>query len=153
MWLDVVNLADPASVATTNRRFRGAGVSYLLAKALGSTHARGRYVNVSDGGHIENLALYQLLRRRCAVIIATDGEADAKMTFSSLATLMRFARIDLGVRLEIDLEPLRETGNGWSKSCWVAGTIHYGPSETGTFLYIKASVDGSEPEDLRRYKE
>ena len=37
------------------------------------------YLNLSDGGHVENLALYELLRRRCKFIIAIDGEADPEV--------------------------------------------------------------------------
>jgi hypothetical protein len=41
-------------------------------------------VNFSDGGHIENLAIYQLLKRHCQLITAVDGEADPKMAFNGL---------------------------------------------------------------------
>jgi hypothetical protein len=37
--------------------------------------------NLSDGGHIENMAVYELLRRRCKFIISIDGEADPQSTF------------------------------------------------------------------------
>ena len=37
---------------------------------------RSNYLNLSDGGHVENLALYELLRRRCKFIIAIEtGES------------------------------------------------------------------------------
>ena len=35
-----------------------------------------RWLNLSDGGHIENLAIYELLRRRCKFIVCVDGESD-----------------------------------------------------------------------------
>jgi hypothetical protein len=31
---------------------------------------------LSDGGHFENLALYELIRRRCRLIVLCDGTAD-----------------------------------------------------------------------------
>lgn len=48
---------------------------YLLREARGQLDASHDLVNVSDGGHLENLAIYELLRRRCELIIAIDGEA------------------------------------------------------------------------------
>ncbi len=147
-------LPNPAGVEGRhwyNRVFRGAGPSYLVKEAMGSTHARGSYVNVSDGGHIENLGVYQLLRRRCARIIAVDGEADPDMTFGSLSVLMRYARIDLGIEIDIDLDPLRKNANGLSRAHWAVGRIEYGNGQTGELLYIKSSTTGDEPEDLRQF--
>ncbi len=117
----------------------------------GTFSLEGRYVNVSDGGHIENLGVYELLRRRCRLIIAVDGEADADMGFNGLVTLLRFARIDLGISINIDLEKLRKP-EGYSRSHWVQGTIDYGNGETGTLLYLKSSLTGDEAPYLHAYK-
>ena len=46
------------------------------AEAVGDLDARGLHVNLSDGGHLENLASYQMLKRRFRGIIAVDAEAD-----------------------------------------------------------------------------
>jgi hypothetical protein len=64
------------------------------------------FVFLTDGGHIENLGIYELLKRRCALILAIDGEADPEMTSSSLVQLERFARIDLGTQLVLNWEPI-----------------------------------------------
>ena len=66
-----------------------------------------RWVNVSDGGHIENLAAIELLRRRCRFIILGDGEADPQFHFGGLATLIHIARVDLGIDIDIHLDQLR----------------------------------------------
>src|SRR5205807_2489956 len=75
---------------------------------------KSRYLNGSDGGHIENLGIYELLRRRCKFIIAVDGEADPKRTFGGLLKMTQYARIDLGVKIDPDLGDLRldAAGNG-----------------------------------------
>ena len=70
------------------------GLSYLLQEMFGWADETRPYLNVSDGGHIENLGVYELLRRRCKYIVAIDGEEDAKMTFHGLTTLQRLAFID-----------------------------------------------------------
>ena len=56
---------------------------------------------MTDGGNIENLGIYALLKRRCRVIIAVDAEADPTMSFGSFLTLERYARIDLGVTIDL----------------------------------------------------
>ena len=46
---------------------------YLLKEMFSWTHARGHFVNLSDGGHTgDNVGIYPLLQRRCQVIIACD---------------------------------------------------------------------------------
>ena len=59
---------------------------------------------LSDGGHFENIALYEMLRpaRRVGFAFATDGGADGDYQFSDLAILIRLVRIDFGVELEVD---------------------------------------------------
>jgi hypothetical protein len=104
----------------------GPGSISLLREALGVLDASGAYVNVSDGGHLENLGGDELLRRRCKVIIAIDGEADPELEFESLRTLMRYSWIDLGARIDVDLEPLRRGKDGLSARHVAIGTIRYG---------------------------
>ncbi len=48
------------------------------------------------------------------MIITTDTAADPDMKFTSLAALIRYARIDLGVRIDIKVEPLRRKVDGES---------------------------------------
>ena len=42
-------------------------------------------IQLSDGGHFENLALYELIRRKLGLIILSDGGADPKFNFDDLA--------------------------------------------------------------------
>src|ERR1041384_3646987 len=65
------------------------------------------WLNLSDGGHIENMAVYELLRRRCKFIISVDGEADPPSTFHGHLTLVRHAQIDFGIRIDPKLNELR----------------------------------------------
>lgn len=86
----------------------------LLREMLSMLDETQPWVNLSDGGHIENLAAIELLRRRCRFIIIGDGigdgEADPKLHFNGLATLIRYARIDLGIDIAIELDDLRLVG-------------------------------------------
>ena len=56
---------------------------------------RTRYLNLSDGGYIENLGIYEFLRRRCKFVIAIDGEADPQWYFGGLLTLTQLAKMDM----------------------------------------------------------
>jgi len=117
------------------------------------------WVNVSDGGHIENLATYELLRRRCKFIVCVDGEADPKFTFHGLMTLIRHAQLDHGVRIDPKLDDIRPNSeSGYSRTHYHLCRIHYpekgpnGEKLTGLLLYIKLSVTGNESELIRRYR-
>lgn len=139
--------------------------SVLLREALSKLDETHDWVNLSDGGHIENLAGIELLRRRCKYIIIGDGEADPMLHFAGLARLMRYASIDLGIGIDIDLDALRlrasteERDAGQvSDAHWTVGTITYPPTdgtgatETGYLLYIKSSFTGDESEMIREYR-
>lgn len=150
-WLPNPRILRNLSWLTRRSLQRGPGPKYLLKESLGHLDTKGRYINVSDGGHIENLGLFELLRRRCKLIIAVDGERDPDMQFGSLVKLLLYARIDLGIEIDIDLEPLRKNEQGFSSTHWVLGTIRYADGETGSLLYIKASLTGDEYEYIRNY--
>jgi uncharacterized short protein YbdD (DUF466 family) len=130
----------------------GVGPFYLLKELLSKIDASSRYVNASDGGHIENLGIYELLRRRCKYIIACDCEADPDLTFSGLAKLIRYARINMGIDININLNEVRAHPLGLSRQQCAMGRIDYGQDEIGQLLYIKASVTGDENEYIRQYR-
>ncbi len=56
---------------------------------------------LTDGGHHENTAVLPLLARRLGCIVALDNGADPDYAFEDLGNLIRMARIDLGVHLEV----------------------------------------------------
>ncbi len=129
------------------------GPLYFLSElfGLGAKFTRG-YINLSDGGHLENLGVFELLRRRCEYIIAIDAEADPDMAFNGLATMIRLARTDMGIDIDIDTEDLRKDDTGLSRRHWALGKINYSKDEVGELLYIKSSVTGSENEYITEYR-
>ena len=111
------------------------------------------WVNLSDGGHIENLATIELLRRRCKLIVIGDCEADGNFHFGGMATLMRTARLDLGVQIEIDLDQLYLDAQGNNNAHFSIGRITYpGDSDYGYLLYLKSSCTGDEDDVIREYR-
>jgi hypothetical protein len=123
----------------------------LLSELFAQTDARSQFINLSDGGHFENLGLYELIRRRCRFIIAGDGEEDSNYTFESLGGAVRKCRADFGVEIEIDPKRIRPTGD-WSATHFVIGRIRYPDAPSGWLLYLKSSMTGDEPEDVMQYK-
>jgi hypothetical protein len=124
---------------------------------FGRVDEKGLYLNITDGGHIENLGVYELLRRRCKYIVAVDGEHDPSMTFHALTTLQRLAAIDLGVTIEINLDDLRLRPEGVSRSHFQMCRIDYprvGNQEAGVgyLIYVKLSLTGNEGEFIKRYR-
>jgi hypothetical protein len=155
-WLALLNIRlgywmrKPAGRAGL---FQGApGLVYLLKEMIGAISERAPWVYVSDGGHIENLGVYELLRRRCKYIVAVDGEQDERMTFGALTNLQRLASIDLGVTIDINLDDLRLNDEGLSRSHFRFCRIGYPGDHYGYLLYVKLSLTGNEGEFLRRYR-
>ena len=116
---------------------------------------RFRALHLSDGGHFENLGLYELVRRHCRYIIVSDCGADEEVLFDDLAIALRTIREDFGVEIDLDVSPLRPDENGKARQHAVIGTIHYnGLSglDKGTLLYFKPTLTGDEPPDVLQYR-
>jgi hypothetical protein len=71
----------------------------LLSEMLGHTNDDSAYVYLSDGGHFENLGLYEMVRRRCRYIIVTDAGCDPDFRFEDLGNAVRKIALDLGVTI------------------------------------------------------
>ncbi len=128
----------------------------FLTEFFGRTNGKGEYVHLSDGGHFENLGVYELIRRRARYIVALDAASDADSSDDSLATLIRLCRIDFGVRIKIDTSPLRvAAGDKLTKTHVAVGTIHYDDLDQGempgVLVYVKSSLTGDEPPDIQKY--
>ena len=153
-------LPNPAKVEAGGKTFGGVGPGFLFLELFGLLNERSRYVNVSDGGHIENLGLYELLRRRCKYIVICDAENDPKLTFSSLAKVKQYALIDGSVDIDLDLTEVCGGPDHWtgkesaagSRCCWAVGRVRYDSGEDGHILYLKASVTMREAIDLCSYR-
>ena len=129
----------------------GVGPLYLIYELFGCINAKKRYINISDGGHLENMGAYELLRRRCRYIIIGDGEADSDHSFHGLATFIRYAQIDMGIKIDINLDDIKKNKKGLSNKHYVCGKIHYTDEEKGCLLYIKSSMTGDENVYIHEY--
>lgn len=112
----------------------------------------GKDVLLSDGGHFENLALYELVRRHCRYIVVSDCGMDADTAFDDFANAVRRVREDFGVEIRIDLSPLRPGPDGLARQPMVAGDIEYPSGDMGVLLLVKPTLVGHEPSDIAQYK-
>jgi hypothetical protein len=122
----------------------------LLNEMMGNTTDGSKYVNLSDGGHFENLGLYEMVRRRCRYIVISDGGCDPDFAFEDLGNAMRKISLDLGVsitfyglstlktRAQEDRSDLNNQPTS-NPDLFAIGTIHYEPNQDGIVLYIKAA--------------
>ena len=129
----------------------------LYSELFGWTDDLGDYVHLSDGGHFENLGIYELVRRRCRYIVAVEAPTDRGAATDSLANMIRLCRIDFGVRIELDTDAARGNGPRQARRRWhcAVGTIHYddvdGGELPGILVYVRASLTGDEPPDVQEY--
>ena len=69
----------------------------LIDEMLGKTTDDSQAIYLSDGGHFENLGLYEMFRRRCSSIVVVDAGADEACSMFDLGNAIRKAEIDLGI--------------------------------------------------------
>jgi hypothetical protein len=133
------------------------GLGYLLIELFGATDDTGGYVYLSDGGHFENLGLYELVKRRCRFIIASDADADQGLAFGDLASAIRKCRSDMGIEIKVRTDRIVASGTPpFSKwHCAIADILYEGSdhdAKNGVLLYIKASLTSDESADILNYK-
>ena len=104
-WLGNPGWQGNDSYATEGPDF---AIRPLLQEAFGLTTDDKRYVYLSDGGHFEDLGLYEMVRRRCRFIVVVDAGEDAHFAFDDLGNAIRKIYIDLGIRIDFTgLQDLR----------------------------------------------
>jgi len=134
----------------------------LVQEAFGLTTADKAYVYLSDGGHFENLGLYEMIRRRCRFILVSDAGCDPRFKFADLADAVRKIAIDLGVSIRFyGLEKLRPRPEGGAdvgvdQPYHSVGEIDYqsvdgSDTKNGIILYVKAAYHGVEGAGIRGY--
>jgi hypothetical protein len=145
-----------AGARTWARRDPGLGPWRLLAEMFGRTSAADPYVYLSDGGHFDNLGLYEMIARRCRTIVVSDSGCDGAYTFADLGNAIRRVRIDFGVPIVFpDGLPFSAAGQGRGNAHAAVGRILYSASDPavddGVLVYLKATLSGDEPVDVLNY--
>lgn len=142
---------------------------YFFKELMGRIGLSNKMINISDGGHIENLGVYELLRRGCRLVISVDAGEDRMYSFAELNNLIIRARNELGleIRFRPDDQPEElirpRPSQVYSKKRFAVADIYQWwedekiidpatgkeetliinfdePKKTGTFIYVKSSV-------------
>ena len=136
---------NPADDHTWKQHDPPFGGTYLIRELLGQTDLESPFIYLSDGGHFENLGVYELVRRRCACIVAIDAGQDAGNNFEDLGNAIRKCYADFGVAIDI-------CTTGLNDGYHAIGRIRYPDAPAGSLIYIKPRLLGTEPADLVNYK-
>ena len=140
----------------------------------GGMTEESRNIQLSDGGHYENLALYEMIRRKLDLIIVSDGGADPNFNFDDLANCIEKVRVDFGVKINFPEEygihnilPKTAIETEANKNFiekyaiaergYAIGDIYYdgdddSSKKPGTLIYLKLAMINDLPTDLFSYK-
>ncbi len=138
-------------------------ISCLLRELTARAHEEGDYVYLSDGGHFENLGVFELLRRRCALVVASDASADPAFRFEDLGNLVRKARVDFGIEIEVDpaalVPAIAADGTIGASTCnYALARVNYPPlspsepAKVGWLVYLKSSLPPAVAADVENYR-
>ncbi|MDM9628510.1 hypothetical protein QTL95_21670 [Rhizobium sp. S152] len=124
----------------------------LASGIFGKGYNRGsRFLELSDGGHFENLGLYELVRRKVSLAMVVDAEQDETISLSSLVSAVSRVKEDFGVviHFEDSIGPALLIGQESrqypagvkiAKSPFIVGEIRYPDKKVGVIVYIKATM-------------
>jgi hypothetical protein len=153
---------NPGSAGSKSYRLRGPRFALrpLLSEALARTNDKSKYVYLSDGGHFDNLGLYEMLRRRCRFIVISDATSDPYYVYADLGSVVRKAAIDFGIRITFKHLDMVRGGETTVRGAYSAfAVIDYpevrsgGRRQRGYLLYVKPYCGGlDEPADVRAYR-
>lgn len=158
----------PAGDHTFDLEHPALAVKPIWDELIGKTDDVNEYVYLSDGGHFENLGLYEMVLRRNRFIVVSDAGCDENCSLEDLGNAIRKIRIDLGIPIDFPSgfklharSHKLPVGDG---QYWALGRIHYsavdkltdtkeGSADTtdGLLLYIKPGIYGNEPRDVFNY--
>jgi Patatin-like phospholipase len=130
------------------------GLYLFLQELFGLSNESRNFVYLSDGGHFENLGVYELVRRRCTTIVVVDAAADPLRQFADLGRAIRQCRVDFGVQIELPVSKMLGTSNETlPEKGFEIGSIDYGNGRRGQLIYIKPTIcrGCEEPNDVLAY--
>ncbi|MBN9508099.1 MAG: hypothetical protein J0I21_03170, partial [Alphaproteobacteria bacterium] len=155
-------LPNPARVDDAARLQRSSPPFSLwpfLNELTGRSDDQRADIYISDGGHFENLGLYEMLRRRCRRMLVVDAGQDAGCTLTDLGNAIRKAGIDLNV--QITMRPIRLLSRAAFEGVpeaaraqvpgFAYGLVRYPEGQRAQLLLIKPSWLADIPADVRAY--
>lgn len=124
-----------------------------------------QFVQLSDGGHFDNLGLYELVRRRARLILVIDGTADPACALGDLQNALNLIETDFGARVDFErpnhapskLVPRHPAGYPKdvliSERGHLVGRILYRDGHPpGVLVYLKSAIVDSVSLEILGYK-
>ncbi|HKP75035.1 MAG TPA: hypothetical protein VJT67_05795, partial [Longimicrobiaceae bacterium] len=141
----------PAGDETFNDASPRSALRPLLDEMLGATDDTNEYVYLSDGGHFENLGLYEMVLRRNRFVLVSDAGCDETCSLEDLGNAIRKIRIDLGVPIDFSgdfrirarsADPSAPAGQYWAFGRIRYSAVDAAPGDDadeldGVLLYVK----------------
>lgn len=144
-WLGNTNAHGSDVFGLTGPKY---AIKPLIAELLGQTSSDHEYINLSDGGHFDNLGIYEMVLRRCRYILVGDAGRDPSAGFEDLGNAIRKIRIDFGIPIEfrkrIRIFPAEErTASLFCATAEIRYSEIDGPNApVGQLVYLKPAVFG-----------
>jgi hypothetical protein len=120
---------------------------------------RAIYVETTDGGHFDNTALYELIRRRVKTIVICEAGQDQKYEMADIANAIERVRADFGVHIEFNVQQWNLAQIRPEEKTLLAirgfsiGTIRYPDSAVaGALLYLQLAPITKMPPDTDSYR-
>jgi hypothetical protein len=132
----------------------------IIDEAFGLTNDTSPYVYLSDGGHFENLGLYEMVLRRCHFIVVSDAGQDPECSFADLGEAVRKIRVDFGIPIDFgqmtiysrcQIDPLKARGHNCAIGRVRYSAVDGADAPDGIVVYIKPACYGDEPRDIYEY--
>ena len=132
----------------------------IIDEALGLTNDKSPYVYLSDGGHFENLGLYEMVLRRCHFIVVSDAGEDPECSFADLGEAVRKIRLDFGIPIDFDqmsiyprsqIDAAKQHGHNCAIGRIRYSAVDGSTAPDGIIIYIKPVCYGDEPRDIYEY--
>lgn len=130
----------------------------LLLEAAGQTSDDGPWIHLSDGGHFDNLGLWEMVYRRCRRILVIDASQDRTFAMDDFFSTVRKIRIDMGIEIDDDAQPIQlyprsARASGLYCARFKIRYVDGGTTLDGEIIYVKPCFYGTEPLDVLEYAE
>jgi hypothetical protein len=124
----------------------------LFGRLIGRGYrANSSFIELSDGGHFENLGLYELARRKTEVILVIDAEQDENVSFPAFVAAIARIKTDFKAVIEFeadkgpeylspDLKLKFPHDAPSAKQPYFACRIKYDDGSAGVIVYLKAAL-------------
>lgn len=109
----------------------------------------GRFIELSDGGHFDNLGIYELVRRETDLMIVVDAEEDPTTAMAALVSVCQRVREDFEADIEIGDAAdafCSQAQNGYPpgativQSPYFSCVVRYKSGKQAALIYIKAGL-------------